>query len=171
MADFIKPTGGYLEGSPGASSSPELSRYKGVHGWLLILCVMLTVVGPLIASGLMINRYVLSEPYFAGFRGLQVAIYLSIALGGCSMVYGVYAGRRLWSIQSGAVDTAKRALLFGLAVDIVTAALQYFTWPTSTIDGQMLDGIVMPLVPDLIFFTTCFAYLNKSTRVQITYQL
>jgi hypothetical protein len=164
MAEYTTPNGGRV-----ADSMPP-AGHRGVRGWLLVLCLMLTVVGPLIASGLMAYRYVSSAPYFASSRGLEFAIFISIAIEACSLAYGIYAGIRLWTIQPGAVTTAKRALLFGLAANAVTTALQIATGPATPADGRLLHAVTMNLIPDLIFFTMCFAYLNKSTRVQATYQ-
>ncbi len=145
--------------------------YSGVHGWLLVLCLMLTVVGPLISSVLMANDYAALAPYFPSYRGLQAAIYISIAIKASLVVYSVYAGLRLWSIRPGAVGTAKHALLFGLAANAVTITLKLAAGPTSIADGRLLHEVTMRLIPSLIFFTVWFAYLNKSTRVQVTYQL
>jgi hypothetical protein len=43
--------------------------------------------------------------------------------------------------------------------------------PTSPFGSQLLDHSLLHLLPDLVFFTLCFAYLNKSVRVQRTYGL
>ena len=159
MHDFATPNGSRLT-----------HRYRGVGGWLLVLCLMLIGVGPLISAWFMAHEYAEFAPYFAGSRGLQAAIFASIAITICSVVFGVYAGLRLWSIRSGAVNTAKQALLFGLAADIVTTFVQIAAQPSATADGRLLHEVTMSLIPSLIFFTVSFAYLNRSTRVHATYE-
>ncbi len=170
MDDFTASNGSRLRESMHPSAVPELSRYKGVRGWLLALCLMLTVVGPLITTWLMAYEYLASAPYFASFGGLQAAIFFSIAIKACVVVFGVYAGVRLWSIRPGAVDTAKYALVFGLVADALTTTLQTAFGPTSVADGQLYYEVTMRIIPSLIFFGICLAYLNKSTRVHVTYQ-
>ena len=50
------------------SASAEL---KGVRGWLLFLCVTLTVLDP---SAVLINLFIVADaakPYFAGIQGFS----------------------------------------------------------------------------------------------------
>ena len=169
MHDFSDPHGGHPGESIRPSALPGMLDDTGVRGWLLVLCLMLTVVGPLISTWLVTDEYLAFAPDFASSRGLQAAIFVSIALTACSVAFGVYAGLRLWSIRPGAVNTAKHALLLGLAVDIVTTVLQIAAGPTSTAQARVLHEVTMSLIPSLIFFTVSFAYLNRSTRVHATY--
>ena len=162
MADFTNPDG---------SLQTDISRGKGVRGWLLVLCLMLTVVGPLISSWVMADKYESLAPFFAGSRSLEAAILVSIAIEACSVAFGIYAGIRLWSIRPGAVNTGKQALLLGLAANVITTALLIAAGPASAAEGRLLHQLTMNIIPDLIFFTVCFAYLNKSTRVHLTYQV
>ena len=171
MADFITPDGSRPRESAHPITSPDTSGRKGVRGWLLVFCLMLTVIGPLISSWLMAYKYVSLEPSFAVSRSLEVATFISIVIEACSVAFGVYAGIRLWSIRPGAVDTAKQALLIGLAANVVTTALLIATGPTSNAEGRLLHEVTMKLIPDFIFFAVCFAYLNKSSRVHVTYQM
>ena len=142
---------------------------SGVRGWLLLLCLMLTVVGPLISIALATSEYEQFAPHFVDSRGVQAAIFFSITLTACAVAFGFYAGLQLWRVQPGAVKLAKAALLFGLAADITSALIQTSAWPGASVDAQMLHDARISLIPSLIFFTLCFAYLNKSARVQATY--
>lgn len=131
---------------------PTVTPPQGVRGWLLVLCLMLTVVGPAIAIGLMVIEHTPA-----------VSWVMNIA----SLLFGVCAGVQLWRLRPGAVVTAKRALLLGLAVDIVTALIQATTAQPAS--GPLLFQAELGLLPSAIFFTLCFAYLNHSRRVQATY--
>ena len=144
-------------------------RNEGVHGWLLLLCLMLTVVGPLISIWLMASEYTQLAPHFADSRSLQVATFFLIATTGCSVAFGIYAGLRLWSVKPRAVNVAKASLLVGLAVEILTTTIQTAIAPTSLAEGRLFYEVMMSLGPSIIFFTASFAYLNKSTRVEATY--
>ena len=142
-------------------------EFKGVRGWLLALCLMLTVIGPAIAVWLMVIEYTSAEPLFLESPGRQAAALGSLLLSGCSVVFGVYAGVRLWLVLPNAVRTAKYALLFGLAVDIVTTAFEAAAAQVPS--HQLLFQVEIGLIPTLIFFTVCFTYLNQSKRVHATY--
>lgn len=171
MDDFTASNGSRLREPMNPCAFPEMSRFKGVRGWLLALYLMLTVVGPLITTWLMAYEYLALAPHFEAFGGLQAAMFFSIAIKACVVVFSVYAGVRLWSIRPGAVDTAKYALLFDLVADAVVTTLQIAFGPTPIGDGQLINEVTMRLIPSLIFFTICLAYLNKSTRVYVTYGL
>ena len=49
----------------------------GVRGWLLALCVMLTIVGPAISVWLMAHAYTESAPLAAKPLGVQASILAS----------------------------------------------------------------------------------------------
>ena len=148
-------------------SSQPGAEPKAVRGWLLVLCVMLTVVGPIIAVWLMVHEYSNAAPLATKPFAIQVSVLASLLLSACAVAFGAYAGMRLWLIRPDAVTTAKRALLFGLAVDVVTTTIQ----ATTALDpsDRFLFQVEVSLVPSLIFFTLCFAYLNRSKRVYATY--
>jgi hypothetical protein len=128
---------------------------------------MLTVIGPAIAVWLMVIEYTSAEPHFHESLSIQAAALISLLLSGCSVVFGAYAGLRLWLVLPDAVSTAKYALLFGLAVDIVTTAFEAAAAQVPS--DRLLFQVEISLIPTLIFFTVCFTYLNQSRRVHATY--
>ncbi len=170
MDDFAPRTSSDLPQSPSPMALADALKSTGVRGWLLVLCLMLTVVGPLISAWLVVIEYMQFAPLFASSWGLQAAIFFTSAITACSIIFGIYAGVRLWSVQPGAVNTAKNALLFGLTVDILTTTIQLAVWPESTAEGRLFNEVTISVIPSLVFFTVCLAYLNKSTRVEATYQ-
>jgi hypothetical protein len=130
---------------------------------------MLTVGGPVISAWLMAHGYARFAPFFTETGGLQSVILISLLITACSVAFGVYAGLRLWLIRPKAVNTAKHALLFGLAADIVTTAIEVAAGQAPSAGGRLLYHVEVNLIPGLIFFTLCFAYLNRSKRVYATY--
>ncbi len=144
-----------------------------VGGWLLLLCLMLTVVGPLITAGLLVQQHLGWPPSLDHGRSLplsaQVLALVSVLVEAGSIGYGLYAGLRLWLLRPGAVNTAKLALLWGLAASVATLTLQWLAGPAVGTTGSLLHTINLGLLPDLVFFTASFAYLNKSARVRATY--
>lgn len=164
MADVSNPLSTPTSGGP----VPQ-----GVGGWLLLLCLMLTVLGPLISAVLLVQHHLGLPPSLVGVRSLpvaaQVLALVSVPLEAGSIAYGLYAGLRLWRVQPGAVNTAKLALLWGLAASVLTLTLQWVAGPSSGAADGLLHTLNLGLLPDLVFFTASFAYLNKSARVRATY--
>lgn len=156
----------HLKAVPHPGSQPG-AKYQGVRGWLLVLCLMLTIVGPAISAWLMLDEYANSAAHFHESLGTRILVLGSLVLTACAVAFGAYAGMRLWLIRPNAVGTAKHALLFGLATDVVTTTIEA---ATAQVPGdQLLFQVEVSLIPSLIFFTLCFAYLNKSKRVCATY--
>jgi hypothetical protein len=169
MDDFTPPIGSHIVASTQPGLLPGTATYRGVRGWLLVLCLMLTVIGPLVCAWLMANEYSAFAPYFAASVGLQAAVLVSLAITASSVAFGVYAGLRLWLIRPRAVTTAKQALLLGLGADIVTTMIDVAAGPSPDAADRLLWQFTFNLAPSLIFFTLCFAYLNRSIRVRATY--
>jgi hypothetical protein len=152
-------------------SPPPDGAQQGVRGWLLLLCLMLTLIGPAISLGLMANLYQLATqaaPFRAGSPGVQAAVFGALALMGVAVVYGAHAGVRLWLIRPNAVRTAKRALLLGLVADIVATTVEV-AMAAQPGERLLLLQVELHLLPSLLFFALGLAYLNKSGRVEATY--
>jgi Protein of unknown function (DUF2569) len=169
MDDFTPRIGSPVPAPMQTGSPPGRNTFQGIRGWLLVLCLMLTVIGPLTAVWLMAEEYAANEPLFASSPGLQAAVFASLAITACAVAFGAYAGLRLWLIRPDAVATAKQALLAGLAADIVATLIELLAQPTLRADDGLFQPFTIGLVPSLVFFTLCFAYLNRSNRVHATY--
>jgi hypothetical protein len=102
-------------------ASPSSAALVGVRGWLLVLCLMFTVVGPAIAVWLMAHEYASAAPLGAK----------------------------------------------PVAVDLVTTTIEAATAQIPA--DRLLFHVEVSLVPSLVFFTLCFAYLDRSRRVHATY--
>jgi len=152
------------------SMAPAPPRPEGVQGWLLVLCLMLTLIGPAISAGLMAGEYAAVAPDFAAAPGLETTLLVSLAMTACAVAFGAYAGLQLWRVRPNAVRTAKRALLLGLAVDVLTTTLGIAAGHVPAGDTGLLRSTLIHALPSLLFFTLCFAYLNKSSRVEATYR-
>ncbi len=169
MASTAHPEATARNGSSRSLESEDARSMRGVRGWLLVLCLMLTVVGPAISVWIVGREFDALAARFATSRGAQWATIVSIALTTCSVLFGIYAGVRLWTIKPQAVRVAKAALLFGLAVDVCTTTISTVLGTVSPADNELLDVVLLNLAPSLVFFTVCLAYLNRSRRVEATY--
>ena len=168
MADFIEPIG---RASGAAAPDDARARFhdpRGVEGWLLVLCLMFVVVGPLLTVWLQAHAL---TPIHRGLDGGGLTRFAaaSLAIQACSVAFGICAGMRLWRVRPGAVATARQSLLFGLAADMLCTALDMTTADGSSVLGPWHGDYSWRMVPQWVFFTVCYAYLNRSARVRATW--
>jgi hypothetical protein len=150
------------------------ARVSGVKGWLLLLCLNLTIFIP--ASYLYQLNCVLhlfnstrNKILFSIFKTLLVYNILTIAVMLFLAVFSFYAGLRLWHVKSRAVKTAKAFFIFQFLLILLISIIRPIM--TSTIDTgwQVLSALLISLIPSLFQFGLGYLYLAKSSRVQNTY--
>src|SRR5208337_5486904 len=113
---------GKNRGKQGAKNDEQ---YKGVAGWLLLLCLGLTVFTPLVTLVALAAGYSESSKYFDRFPGLLVITLVDTVLSLGIASFSVYAGIGLWRIRPGAVQTAKRYLFCLLGYYALSAVLPF----------------------------------------------
>ena len=150
-------------------ASAAIRGPQGVQGWLLALCLMFVVFGPAISARLATHDWAELAPYFDESGGILAAAWLMVALRALSVAYGIHAGLALWTVRRDAVATAQRSLLLGLAVDIAITLIAWAADPNVELTPHLPAQLVLQVAPGLVFFTVCFAYLNRSERVAATY--
>lgn len=151
-------------------AAPVEPRYKGVGGWLLLFCLGLSVFSPLITLGSLVASYSESSQYFDRFPGLLATIVIDTFLCVGLMVFSIYAGVGLWRTRPGAVQTAKRYLLWSLAYYAVAAVLPFMAGLPSQANDAMMAEVVKETVRGVVYFAIWYSYLNKSERVKATYE-
>ena len=101
----------------------QQSDLKGVKGWLLLLCINLSILDPFAnLLNLAIGTH-LGRPYFDQNPALQKLMVIN---GVCSIalaVYSIYAGISLWKVLPNAVTTAKKYLGAAFAYSILSLFL------------------------------------------------
>lgn len=152
-----------------AYRNEQLQKYKGVKGWLLVLCLALTVFSPLVSIINLSSGYYMTSDFFPAFPGVEKIFYLDSLLSLIMIILGVRAGLALWTVKPGAVKTAKTYFLILLAYSVVAAALPFMAGLPSEVNYAMLPEMVVGLLQSLIFFRIWFSYLNRSKRVRATY--
>jgi hypothetical protein len=151
------------------SLAPAEPRYKGVGGWLLLLCLGLTVFTPLLTIRLLAMGFSESSKYFNQFPGLLVITVTDTVLSLGLMAFSIYAGTGLWSIRPGAVQMAKQYLLCFLGYQAIAAILPFMAWLPSAATKAMIGTIAMNTLRGVIYFAVWYSYLNMSKRVTATY--
>jgi hypothetical protein len=154
--------------SPPATSVEP--RYKGVGGWLLFFCLGLTVLSPLITLGSLVASYSESSQYFDTFPGLLVITVIDTFLSVGLMAFSIYAGVGLWRIRPGALQTAKKYLLWFLAYLAIAAVLPFMAGLPSAANDVLIGEVAKSTFRGVIYFAIWYSYLNKSQRVRGTYE-
>jgi hypothetical protein len=138
--------------------------YQGVHGWLLYLCVCLTVLAPLLFL-VYFARWVVLEHFYI----IPGQVILEICALGSLTVFSVFAGVSLWSVRPTAVKIAKAYFIvsFLLIVVLATARQLPFTSPVAALAAIAVIGI--QAIPVLVGCGLWYLYLTKSERVKATF--
>jgi len=153
---------------PAASESTK-PQYKGVGGWLLFLCLALTVFGPLSTLGVVTISFNQVSSFFDLYPGLMVITAIDAVLSLILSAFSIYAGIGLWRVRSGAVQMAKRYLLCVAGYLVVAAILPFMSGVPSAGDNAMIMGALTGTCRGLLFIVIWYSYLNKSKRVRNTY--
>lgn len=154
----------------GHQEPSELSSYyEGVDGWLLLLCVSLTVLGPLGTLWSLWRAYGESAPNFGEFPGWATVFFITAGLTLALTGFGVFAGLGLWGLWPNAVRTAKVYLLCSIGYSGIAALLPLFSdLPTDASQKAAVGALTGSLRP-IAFAVIWYVYLGRSRRVQATY--
>ncbi|MFI5330514.1 MAG: DUF2569 family protein [Desulfobaccales bacterium] len=147
---------------------------SGVKGWLLLLCLNLTIFIP--ASYLYQINCVLdlfnsprNKILLFMFKALLAYNVLTIATMLFLAIFSFYAGLRLWHVKSRAIKTAKVFLVTQLLLILVITLIRPVMTATMDTGGQVFSAILISLIPSLFQFGLWYLYLTKSSRVRNTY--
>jgi hypothetical protein len=146
---------------------PPRQPVFGVRGWLLLLCIILTVINPVAVLVGIVRP--LHHAFAGGVPGRQaVAALLDVMAELAVAGYGVYAGYRLWAVRPKAVLAAK--LYFAIKLFFVLL----WPWVLLTITGiprnhLFMVGWMRGVAGAFVAFLIWFFYLLRSRRVANTY--
>jgi len=154
---------------PTEYNSEQLGKYKGVGGWLLLLCFALTINSPLRTLYNLSTSYYETSLYFEEFPGLQNLLYIDGFLSVLLMVFSIRAGIALWSIKPGAVKIAKNYFLIFLGYSVIAVFLPFTAGLPSEANDAMIPEVAKGTIQSLFFFGIWYSYLNVSKRVKATY--
>ena len=146
----------------------------GVGGWLLLLCLILTLAIPALSlyqincdlSLLMLPQgglllYVWSRAsYYSAIGNL-------VAMAGIA-VFSFTSGYRLWARKKGAVKTAKIFLLAQLFLALALLTLQHLLMPQPAA-RNLAVLLAVQVIPPILFCSVWYRYLLKSRRVARTF--
>lgn len=150
-------------------NNEPLDKYRGVGGWLLLLCFALTIGSPLRTIYNLITSYNETSQYFNQFPGLQSVFYIDGLLSAVIMALSIRAGIALWSIKHRAVNIAKNYLLILLGYSVIAVFLPFAAGLPSDVNDAMVPEVAKGAIQSLFFIGVWYWYLNVSKRVKETY--
>ena len=154
--------------SPSTTNS-TLQQYKGIGGWLLLFCLILTVFSPIGTVFSIVTAYLEVSKYFDQFPRLLTVTVIDTFLSLGFMTYSIYSGIALWRIRPRAVHTAKQYILFSLVYVLIASILPFMAGFPSSVNETLVIGGAKSMFKGIIFVVTWYSYLNKSQRVRATY--
>ncbi len=153
--------------APRLEESPQ--QFDRVGGWLLLLCVSLTILGPLATVYNLVAGYSQLQTLFESTPGLKtlynIDSFLSVALG----LFSLWAGFSLWTRMEGAVERAKKYLYAVLGYSAILYFLPNMSGLPEEMSAEMQSVMVIASTRSVIYVAIWYLYLTKSKRVRGTY--
>lgn len=145
----------------------ESATPAAIHGWLLLLCFVLTVGCPAGILYAICWKALPSLSKVQSFTGVfLLAVYVSVF--GTVAFFSFWAGWNLWSIKPQAVRFARRFLIGHLIAHLFYFAVwMILVHPTQTLTiARMVSDHIARPIP---FTAVWYFYLEHSKRVRETY--
>jgi len=152
-----------------ASEASEAALH-GVRGWLLLLAVLLTIVGPILTLIGVASDMGTAERLGGQFPGLETALEINAFVALLFAIYSAYAGWGLWTKRPRAVSTAKEFLIAVLVANILMPILVLMVadLPDREFFAVSFDGIARA-IGIAVWVAIWYSYLRRSKRVRATY--
>ena len=144
-------------------------QYRGVRGWLLILCLNVAILDPLTMLLTIFLVTSATKPYFGEHPEL---FRLCLASGICRLalaVFSVYAGLGLWKVVPGALSVAKKYLLAVVLYSVVASFLPALVGVPRESYQEFAGDTVFNGFITMAYAITWYIYLQRSKRVKATY--
>jgi len=157
---------------PAASASREDldEGLKGVEGWLLLLCWILTFVSPLVMLWQIGMEWKEVAPAFATLPNLRTLVIVETVLNVLMMAFSIWAGVSLWRLKHNAVRIAKAyflaALIYSIAIPfILTGLVDLPSEMSRALENEGAKQAGRGILSSVIWLW----YLSRSKRVRATY--
>jgi hypothetical protein len=144
-------------------------QYRGVRGWLLILCLNVAIFDPLTMLLTIFLVTSATKPYFGEHPEL---LRLCLASGICRLalaVFSVYAGMALWKVVPGAVSIAKKYLMAVVLYSVVASLLPVIAGVPQESYQEFAGQTLFNSLLTMSYAIAWYLYLQRSKRVKATY--
>ncbi len=146
---------------------------KGVEGWLLLLCFVLIIGGPMMTVLGIVDTYKSIQGnnlLFDKHPGLYSILRADIILSSIVTYFSINAGWSLYTIKAGAIKKVKTYFLIAIAYRI---AAYFLPFSLQDLPKEYMDSISNEIFKDtikpMISISAWYLYIIKSKRVKNTY--
>jgi hypothetical protein len=157
---------------PDPTDRPYPGAPEGIGGWLLLFCIILTLVTPALFAyqalpGFSDEFATIAESYPA----IGKAFWVETVAYAVITCYGLLIGIMLWRHHPSSKGWAKNYLRIRLGLYIFMSLILYILTSGlpgdvgNAFTGSLMTGVVM----EFLFFALWFGYFSKSKRVANTY--
>jgi hypothetical protein len=150
--------------------SQENIRYRGVKGWLLILCLSFTIFDPLAMLLSLFSISNAAKPLFDQYPGLFRLIAVSGVCRLAIAVFSIYAGLALWRVTPGAVGIARKYLMAVFLYTVFAFFLPAVVGLPEDLAQEMAGSSFVAGTLTVSYAVIWYLYLSHSRRVKATYQ-
>jgi hypothetical protein len=145
------------------------TQLKGVKGWLLLLCICLTVLDPVAIFFNLMMATNIARPLFEEQPSLM---RLMLVNGVCSIILillSVHAGISLWRTHPRGVRYGKRYLVFASAYSLVSLYLPRLLGVPDQ-EQQTISAVsTLNTFITIVYMAAWYGYLTWSKRVALTF--
>jgi hypothetical protein len=145
------------------------SRLQGVRGWLLLLCLYLTLIVPLLAALGLLGAWQAAARSPTLQNALIYESILELALAG----FALYAGVMLYQQRPNAVAIAKIYFITMLTLGMLSLGIVLVgvVWQLSdqAISSQLRGPAVFAAVRQIVVAIAWLLYLERSRRIRATF--
>jgi len=143
---------------------------RGVRGWLLFLCLNLTILDP---SAVLANIFVVTEaakPYFDRHPEVLVLMLVNGVLRLALVVASLYAGISLWRGLTGAPAIAEKYLLAVFCYSVAAPFLPVMAGAREYSSSKIIALNCLNSLVTMVYVVVWYIYLKRSRRVKATYR-
>jgi hypothetical protein len=152
-----------------SDARPVDLEYRKVDGWLLFLCISLTILTPLFGGYNLVTGFLGTYQYFDYMPVLKVVVYFDSFAGILITLLSIWTGLGLWSKRENCVPAAKKFMFILLGYSLISASLPYIVGFAEEAVKAMIPATIKSVVQSLVYFGIWFTYLSLSERVKQTY--
>jgi len=141
-----------------------------VKGWLLYLCIGLTILSPLFTVANIARGFSAASRLADRLPGFMTAMAIDSVLAVLIMALGIFAGASLWAVKPHAVRLAKLYLILVPVCTVLEVVVSLAILPSrATATFTFIEKSTISVLGSLFYAWLWSSYLKESKRVKATY--
>ncbi len=149
----------------------RVKKYNKVGGWLLLLCIALTIGTPLRSLYGISVSYDNMIQLQKTFPRLESIFYISSIIISAVMVLSVIVGMMLWDLKKDSVRMTKIYLIIFFAAIVIINLITFIAGLPSEVSQAMIPSVLSGILQALVYSGVWYWYLSVSKRVKATLRI